>query len=220
MFVIARVLRSPRVVCRLVLVLVLAPISAAACGHARTTPASRATPPPAERDLGPSGCPHASHWNAHYAVCEPNPAGPPRGQHASGSLRFVRVPLVQLFAEHDVLWVTYRLNRRPRGFVTTMLDDTTVIAQSMAGLGYDRSSGRGHCYAQSVDMFPESFGRSLRHPRVGQKVRVELRVDDRSRSRIVMSTRIRQHLPRDSTDIGGWGWMEALGCPSGLTIGP
>ena len=164
------------------------------------------------------GCPDASHWNAHYAVCEPNPAGPPRGQHASGSLRFVRAPLVQLFAAEHVLWVTYRLNRRPRGFVTTMLDDTAVIAQSMAGLGYDRSSRRGNCYAQSVD--PESFGRSLRHPRVGQKVRVELRVDDRSRSRIVISTRIRQHLPRDSTDIGGWGWMEALGCPSGLTIGP
>jgi hypothetical protein len=209
-------LRSPRVVS--CLVLVLATTSAAACGRARTQPSSRVTPQPVERNLGPGGCPDASHWNADYGVCEPNPAGPPRGQHASASLRFVRAPLVQLFAAEHVLWVTYRLNRRPRGFVTTMLDDTTVIAQSMAGLGYDRSSRRGHCYAQSVDMFPESFGRSLRHPRVGQEVRVELRVDDPSRSRIVMSTRIRQHLPRDSTDIGGWGWMEALGCPSGLTI--
>jgi hypothetical protein len=175
---------------------------------------------PAEQNLGPSGCPATSHWNRHYGVCQPNPAGRPRGQHASDNLRFVRAPLVQLFPAEHVLWVTYRLSHRPRGFVTTMLDDTTVIAQNMNGLGYDHANRRGHCYAQSVEMRDETFGRSLRHPRAGQKVRVELRIDDGSHSRIIMTTRIRQSLPRDSIDVGGWGWMEALGCPSGLTIGP
>lgn len=174
---------------------------------------------PAERDLGPAGCPAASHWNFRYAVCQPDRAGPPTGQHASGSLRLVRAPLVALFPRDHVLWVTYRLNGRPRGFVTTMLDDTTVLVQTTPVLGYDHASQRGHCYAQSVNQPDESFGRSLRHPHPGQELRVELRVDDPSRSRIVMSTRIRLRLPRDSIDVGGWGWMEALGCPSGLTIG-
>jgi hypothetical protein len=211
------VLRSPRVVCWLFLV--LTSVCVAACGRAREEGSSRAITQPPERDLAPSGCPAASHWNPHVAVCQPDPAGPPRGQHASGALRFTRAPLVQLFPRDDVLWLTYRLNGRPQGFVTTMLDDTTVIFQNENGLGYERASLRGHCYAQSVDQSPESFGRSLRHPHVGQRVRVALRVDDRSHSRIVMSTRIRHGLPRDSPDVGGWGWMEALGCRSGLTIG-
>ena len=186
----------------------------AGCGHGGSgAPDSRVTPV-AAASAGHGRCRAASHYDATYGVCRPDRAGPAHAQRSEGGLRFVRAPLLQLFAD-GVIWADYRLNRKPTGYVTTFLDDTEVIPSN--GVGYDDADKVHHCFGIVLDQYERQTGRSLRHPHVGQRITLKILAAGHPEGSATTVVRARASLPRDTTDIGGWGWFEALGCKSGIT---
>jgi hypothetical protein len=175
--------------------------------------------PPVKTDV--HGCGAGSTWRTTARTCRLDPVGPATGQRGSGELRFVRAPLVELFAprESDVrkipsFWVFLRLNRQPHGLVITAINRTEPDLTN--DLGYDQRIGS--CIGTSFDLLPSHIDPSLRQVRAGQRVTVSIRY---GHGKVLSApTRVRAMLPKDTPDAGTAAWYRALGCSPGSRAYP
>jgi hypothetical protein len=188
-------------------------------GKATSDAAQSQSPPnPAATSMPPvktdeHGCGSGSTWSVAAKKCRLDRVGAPAGQRGTGELRFVREPLVELFAprESDIrkvpsFWVFLRLNHRPQGLVITAINRTEPDLTN--DLGYDQRVGS--CIGTSFDLLPTHIDPSLRQVRAGQHVTVSIRYDHGKL--LSAPTRIRVQLPKDTPDAGSSAWYRALGC--------